>query len=787
MRANIIKYYSINEKKMKTIILFLISLSVTTLYAQSIPEMPMEMPYENTLEYSWAQKEVMESKKLSDMETIGKWKHANYGSLSLSQEMSYDGQSSLLIASPTKGDEPTTGGKGLTPGRPWGTASAIYEIDGEDWSEWNRISFWIYPDLPGFKIVSINMVFHNDGEEKVPGPYDRNGLNFQVLENQKWNQVHWEIAHLGRDKVTGVEIRYRLQGHEPGTSSTVKYYIDEMYLEKVKPDHFEGWEVSPDQIAYNHLGYSTGFEKVALASNLSSKTFTLLDVNSNKTILEKPIETKNTHLGNFQILDFSDVDSKGIYAIKAGNYQTKPFQINSFDELYRSTVIKTINHFYAQRCGFAVEGIHEVCHRDWMSTHNDKMLQINGGWHDAGDLSQGLVNTAEATYAMLTLSKDLQQSDPELSDRLLEEAEWGLGWMLKTRFGDGFRSYWATMDFWTDGIIGTVDDVFSEANNNAHGNFISATTEATAALLFETSDPYLAQYSLQSAIEDWEFAFENENGMNIELAGAGLNASLALYDATTDNKYKTAAFSYADYIMNCQERNNLAEDVRFKGFFYKTPEKEEILHYYHRGHEQDAVVGLVKLAQLFPESSLDWENALQLYSRYYKDITSYTAPYQMLPAGIYDVTKAKSGPDKNQVQNGIKLNDRYYLKRFPVWDSFRGNSGTILSQAKGLAKIAVYFNDQELFEIVNQQLNWHLGLNPFNQSLMYGEGHRYAGQYSVMSGNIVGGLPVGVQTHFDNDEPYWPAENVYNWKEIWVHPSTRWLMLMIEFNNLNFQ
>jgi hypothetical protein len=766
---------------LKKLILQVFCLLGSIVYAQSIPKMPMQMPYENTMEYSWTQKEVQESMKVSDMETMGNWKHANYGSLSLSQERSYDGQSSLLITSPTKGNEPTTTGAGLDPGRPWGTASAIYEVDGQDWSEWNRISFWIYPDLPGFKIVSINMVFHNEGNEKVPGPYDRNGLNFQVLENQKWNQVHWEIAHLGRDKVTGVEIRYRLQGHEPGTSATVKYYIDEMYLEKVKPDNFEGWEVGQDQIAYNHLGYPSGFEKVALASNLSSETFTLVDINSNKTILEKPIESKNTPLGTFQILDFSEVNSKGKYAIKAGDYQTKPFQINSFDKVYRSTTIKTINHFYAQRCGFAVEGVHEVCHRDWMGAHGDKMLQINGGWHDAGDLSQGLVNTAEATYAMLMLAGDLQQSDPELSDRLLEEAEWGLDWMLKTRFGDGYRSYWSTYDFWTDGILGTVDDVFSEARNNVHGNFIAATTEATAAILFATRNPYLSQYALQSAIEDWGFASENSSIMNIELAGAGLNASLALYDATSDDKYKTAAFLYADYIMNCQQLDSLQEEVQLRGFFYKTPQKEEILHYYHRGHEQDAAVGLVKLAQLFPESSSDWEKALQLYAQYYKDITTYTAPYHMLPAGIYDLTKAKSGPDKNQVKNGIKLNDRYYLKRFPVWDSFRGNSGTILSQAKGLAKIAGHLNDQELFEIVSSQLNWHLGLNPFNQSLMYGEGHRYAGQYTVMSGNIVGGLPVGVQTHFDRDVPYWPAENVYNWKEIWVHPSTRWLMLMSEF------
>lgn len=748
-------------------------LATTYLFGQDIPEMPMKMPYENTLEYTWSQKEVLESKKLSDMETMDLWEHANFGTLSLSQEKSYKGQSSLLITSPTKGDA-------VTQGRPWGTASAIYKVEDEDWSEWNRISFWIYPDLPGFKVVSISLVFHNDGEEKVPDSYNRNGLNFQVLENHKWNQVHWEIAHLGRDKVTGVEVRYRLQGNEPSATSTVKYYIDEMYLEKVNADHFEGWNVAPGEIAYNHTGYATGLDKIALVSDLSPKTFSLVDVVSDKTVLESPVESRVTPLGTFQVIDFSDFDVMGTYAIKVGNKQTNPFRIEGFGNLYRSSIVKTINHFYSQRCGFAVAGIHDACHRDWMTTHGDKMIQINGGWHDAGDLSQGLVNTTEATYAMLTLAKDLEITDPELSARLLEEAKWGLDWVLKNRFGDGFRSNWATYDMWTDGIIGTVDDVFSKAQNNAQGNFMSATTEATAAMLFKTRDPDLADYSLRVAIEDWEFALENPR-MSVGMAGAALNASLALYDATLDEKYKTAAYSYADYIIQCQQQTDLDTDIQIKGFFYQDPSKENILHYSHRSHEQDAVVGLVRLSQLFPESAAEWENSLQLYAGYYKNITSYTAPYDMLPAGIYDITKTRNDVDKEQVGNGIKLNDRYYLKNFPVWGEFRGNSGTILSQAKGLAKIAKHFNDKDLFNIVSKQLAWHLGLNPFNQSLMYGEGYRYAGQYSVTSGNIVGGLPVGVQTHFNRDAPYWPAENVYNWKEIWVHPSTRWLMIMSDF------
>jgi hypothetical protein len=745
-------------------------------FDEEIPLMPIKMPYENSLEYTWAQKEVLDSKLLSDMETMGAWEHRGFGDLILSTEKRHKGEHSLLMVSPTKGHS--------TPneGRPWGVSSAFYKVNNENWTRWNRISFWIYPDLPGFKVVSISLVFHNDGEDKVPDIYDRNGLNYQVLENQKWNKVYWEIAHLGREKVTGVEIRYRLQGNEPGATDTARYFLDEIYLENVNADHFEGWNVSPDEIAYNHAGYAIGYPKVAFTPDASIKTFYLKNNESGKTALEGSVASQTTPIGTFQVIDFSNVNTSGTYFLEVGSLKTKPFKIDNFAQVYRSSIIKTINHFYTQRCGFAVEGVHDACHRDWISTHGDQSVSIHGGWHDAGDLSQGLVNTAEAAYAMLLLYEKLKDSDPALASRLLEEADWGIDWILKTRFGDGYRNVWATKDMWTDGIVGSTDDFSSVAQNNPHANLVSATTEAMASISFKGKNQNLSNYALQCAIEDFGFGTDiSEDKLTIELAGAALNAALTLYEATADEKYKKAAIIYGNYIISCQQQIDLDANTALKGFFYRTPSKETILHYPHRSHEQDAVVGLVKLSKLLPNEAVEWRKALQLYADFYKEAAAFSAPYYMIPAGVYDLTKAHGEVEVEQIMNGIKLNDRYYLKRFPVWSSFRGNSGTTLTQAKGLSVIAKYLDDKELLNVVYHVLDWHLGLNPFTQSLMYGEGYRYAGQYTVTSGNLVGGLPVGVQTHFNRDVPYWPAENCYNWKEIWVHPSCRWLMLMTDF------
>jgi hypothetical protein len=43
---------------------------------------------------------------------------------------------------------------------------------------------------------------------------------------------------------------------------------------------------------------------------------------------------------------------------------------------------------------------------------------------------------------------------------------------------------------------------------------------------------------------------------------------------------------------------------------------------------------------------------------------------------------------------------------------------------------------------------------------------------------MVGSLPVGIQTRGESDVPYWPVQNTWTYKELWVHPVGRWIWLM---------
>ena len=104
----------------------------------------------------------------------------------------------------------------------------------------------------------------------------------------------------------------------------------------------------------------------------------------------------------------------------------------------------------------------------------------------------------------------------------------------------------------------------------------------------------------------------------------------------------------------------------------------------------------------------------------------------------------------------------------------------LLSQTKALSAAGRFLRDSSALDLAHQQLQWVMGRNPFTQSTMYGVGYDWAQQYSVSSGDFVGTLPVGMQSRDASDLPYYPTNNMYVWKEVWVHPNARWLWILAD-------
>lgn len=136
---------------------------------------------------------------------------------------------------------------------------------------------------------------------------------------------------------------------------------------------------------------------------------------------------------------------------------------------------------------------------------------------------------------------------------------------------------------------------------------------------------------------------------------------------------------------------------------------------------------------------------------------------------------------RRQLASGVKLDDSNYLRIFPVWYSFRGNTVVNLATGKAAAICARVLKDEELKEIAERQLSWNVGLNPFGQSLIYGEGSNWCQLYCALPGEMVGEIPVGMQSYADEDAPYWPQINTATYKEVFGLAASRWLMLVSEF------
>ena len=763
------------------------------------PAMPMQARYEDGAEFRWLNKKVLDSRVLDSMEDLSPWSFAGAGEMTLTDVRAKDGKHSLHIRSTTNIAQVDGSGE-------WEDLVASRKFPGEDWSRYNRISLWVYPDVIGAPSISCSLTLHNDGSHKLPDRYNEGRHESITLNNHAWNHVVWEIAPLDRDHVTALDFSYSLPKKIPDPGDQTILDIDQLELQNVVADHVEGWNVSPGKIAFSHSGYSTGSSKSAIASDLSASQFEVIDQHTGLSVLTKPVEQTTTLLGKYQVLDFSEIRSPGSYVIKAGDTLTRSFQIGY--EPWRDSIWKAINFMYSERCGIEIPGLHGRCHQDIYTNHNDKRIIVNGGYHDAGDLS-ATGHTPAMVYALLSLADSLkrQGGDPVLTNRLLEEARWGLNWVLKTRFGDGYRSTGQLVSYWTDGIMGTADDRFGQAVNDPEWNFRVSGVEALAARVLKDRDPELANGSLVIAEEDWKYAVEGlKAGAPLaEVYGAqdelerisfGVVASVELYRDTGDDRYAQEAIALGDQVLASQERTLQPWTIPLTGYFYTSPKRENLFHRFHIGQEQEPVMALVRLCEAFPDHDkwMKWYSAVVLHSEYYlKPASTADAPYSVLPAAVYRESEARLLPEsKNwtplraadrdafveEVRGGLPLGGEYYLRRFPVWFDFRGNSSVLLSEAKALSAAGHLRSDLQAEDLAEKQAQWLVGRNPFSTSLMYGEGYDWTPLYSVRSGQMVGALPVGIETKGFADAPYWPTQICWTYKEVWTAPVGQWIWLM---------
>ncbi len=201
------------------------------------------------------------------------------------------------------------------------------------------------------------------------------------------------------------------------------------------------------RIYVNEIGYRPEDRKVAVFNGKDAVTYKLLNKEGN-CLLEKVSSegVYNPSTQDYEIkLDFTEVKTAGEYTIKVGDDVSVPFSIG--ENIYADSLKSLMRFFYLQRCGTELKedlaGVyaHPICHHTPARIYGtEEFLEVNGGWHDAGDYGRYIVAAAVTLAALfhaiendeklLKVDMQIPESGQAMPD-ILTEIRYELEWMLK--------------------------------------------------------------------------------------------------------------------------------------------------------------------------------------------------------------------------------------------------------------------------------------------------------------------------------------------------------------------
>jgi len=200
----------------------------------------------------------------------------------------------------------------------------------------------------------------------------------------------------------------------------------------------------------NQVGYDPRDRKVAVATvpfHHAGDSLWVVDKNRRRVwggvfgeAIDDSASTRETVVQG----DFSGFADDGIWQIESNGRISAPFRIGSavLGGLYGDA----LKSFRTIRCGTAIHddriGLdHAPCHlQDTIRSSDGTSGDFTGGWHNAGDYGKWVVEAAVSVASFLWLVEMDQlrsKHAPTGREALLDEARWGLDWILKMQMPDG--------------------------------------------------------------------------------------------------------------------------------------------------------------------------------------------------------------------------------------------------------------------------------------------------------------------------------------------------------------
>ena len=583
----------------------------------------------------------------------------------------------------------------------------------------------------------------------------------------------------------------------------------------------------PVKVITNHVGYEYNKPKHAIVmaeSKLGINSFAVIDaitgkkVYEGKAVFSGPVN-KWKHW-QFWTIDFTNFTTYGSYYLAVANagktVYSYPFSIGK-NVLEQATISDVLYYFKGQRCSGLLD---QADHHLLLAGKTKDTIDAHGGWYDAtGDYGKHLSHLSFSTYFnpqqisltawSLLKTYELFKQKPgtdyrQYIRRVLDEAMFGADYLVRMQAPNGsfYRSVSAPGPgkMAKDRVIRAEDKGYrikqskdqafnntSEDNNwrSYQASYRSGAGLSIAALAIASTYDTSGDYSNAEYLKAAENAFaflEKENALmtndgkeNIVDDYCALSAATELYKATKKDTYLQAAIKRAGNLINRlvttgKYPNYLRADDKDRPFF----------------HPSDAGLPIVSLLNFYDYAPADMQARLK------ETIKKYMT-YELAITGEVNNPFGYSRQYTEDTA-GVRKTSFFFphgSEASPWWQGENARLGSVAAAARMTAHLfkedKSFHDSLENFSL--NQLNWILGLNPYDACMLQGTGHNNPAygffgtfEYTNAPGGIVNGITSGLDDEEDIDFnlSYAVTKKDYDWRwaEQWL-PHAAWYLLAV--------
>lgn len=548
----------------------------------------------------------------------------------------------------------------------------------------------------------------------------------------------------------------------------------------------------------NQAGYPPGSAKICIAGGTEKRPFEVIDVQTQAVVFTGILAPVAGDFGHYAAGDFSAVSRPGQYYIKADTSRSYPFRISP--SVYRPAMDLVVHYFSKQRCGASATGYLSPCHLDdGIRMDNGKHQNVAGGWHDASDLRKWVGATI---YGMIGLAKAYESGTGDRA-KIREELLWGNRYFLQMQEPAGYVMSFIGGDVqkhsdsnrWTDNIVGPetgeLQMVKPNAGKSPHDmlirgdkddriirtdpldltgqfNFIAA--EAMMARIMKKEDRKYAQQCLRAAELCFDWCLKNDFTENTGVIGASIQAALELYKSEKHDLYRDFAFLQAGALVRSQSDG---QGHLPAGFFYTSPwGKQPYKNIWNGCLELIALCDLVQTFPKHPEAPA-WKTSIERYTGDYLRFFAGKNAFGIVPFGLF------TGADPGGNRKSGEYWYRYFMQPEQEW--WVGINANLASAGVGLFKAGEVLQNPQLKALAQRQLDWIIGVNPFNSSTLIGVGYNHPKHFPGSSFSpLTPVIPGAVMNGLGGDHQDEPSIGNGDWQisEYWTPMAayTLWLM-----------